>query len=307
MDELQHGESFFQLLGFLARVKAEDVLFGVDAQRLQDLLAGVAARLGHLRAVRRLHLNGADLEQHGDREVNARRNDAEQQGKGGQTADDPAPPDGRAGQLPLLFALPAAGAAEVGLRGAHPPAGAVFHASGGSVRRAGAAIPIPAAGTVLGAPGAVRAVLPGRAGHLPSLPGELDAVICPAGLLIAHTAVCKINGLLLVALRAAPALRGGTAGVLRLVIHPAAGSVGTAAAAGCISLRRAALVPVWTLTPAVLCHGASPPFRLILSQVVSRCNYGVLTSLSRASAMRSRLSSTESFRAFWPISASLPG
>lgn len=113
------GKTWFQRGGLGRGVKAEDVLFEVDAQRLNDLLAGIAPRLAH-HTVRRPHLNGADLEQHGHGEVDARRNDAEQHGQRGQPPDDAAAAQHLPGELPLLFALPAGGVPQVRLGGAEP-------------------------------------------------------------------------------------------------------------------------------------------------------------------------------------------
>ena len=191
MDELQQGEDFFQLLRFLRRVKAEDVLLRMDAQRLQDLLAGVAARFADLGAVGCLHLNGADLEQHGHGEIHARRNDAQQQGKGRQAAEDAAAADGRPGKPAAFFALPAAGAAEVCFGRPQPLRGAILVL----VMAGAAARVLPALGPLVIV--TIRIAALGL--------GELDAVVRAAGRLrvMAHLPSRQIQRGLLIPLGAA--------------------------------------------------------------------------------------------------------
>ena len=181
-DILQHGEHFFQRGGLAAGVKTEDILFQMDIQRLQDLVAGIAAGLLH-HTVRCLHLNGADLEQHRHGEVDPRADDTEQHDKGREPPHEPAPPDGGPGQLPLFPALPPDGVTPsvLPLHRPHPLAAAAL-----GVLRAALGVPVLAAGRAavpLIAPGgAPLAVLP-AAGALcaalaaPPAGGKGDAVI----------------------------------------------------------------------------------------------------------------------------------
>ena len=220
LDGAQQREVLLQHSGLFAGFKAEDVLFQLHAHPLQNAVCGIARDLGHLLAVRGLHLNGADAEQHGHGQVDARANDAQQHGKGGQAAQYPAAAQGGAGHL-ALFAL-------------FPPGRALLR---GSLRRAQTLVlaacrllpvrvvlrvrvvlvfpvALPAAGIVCRAAlfaaglrvfrsAARRAAAGGVLGGIAPLPlrrtaglglglgWELDAVICPGG---AHAAVGAAGG-----------------------------------------------------------------------------------------------------------------
>ena len=213
LDGAQQWEILLQHSGLFAGFKAEDVLFQLHAHLLQNAVCGVARDLGHLLAVRGLHLNGVDAEQHGHGQVDARANDAQQHSKGGQAAQHPAAAQGGAGHL-ALFAL-------------FPPDRALLR---GALRRAQALtvvrrvlpvcilvilvfpVVLPAAGIVCRAAllaarlrvfgsAARRAAARGVLGGIAPLPlrraaglglgGKLDAVICPGG---AHAAVGAAGG-----------------------------------------------------------------------------------------------------------------
>ena len=90
LDGAQQREVLLQHRGLFAGFKAEDVLFQLHAHPLQNAVCGVARDFGHLLAVRGLYLNGIDAEQHGHGQVDARANNAQQHGKGGQAAQHPA-------------------------------------------------------------------------------------------------------------------------------------------------------------------------------------------------------------------------
>ena len=213
LDGAQQREILLQHSGLFAGLKAENVLFQLHAHPLQNAVCGIARDLGHLLAVRGLHLNGIDAEQHGHGQVDACTNDAQQHGKGGQAAQHPAATQGSAGHLALF---------------AHfPPGRALLR---GCLRRAQALtvvrrvlpvcilvilvfpVVLPAAGIVCRAvlltarlrvfgSAARRAAARGVLGGIAPLPlrraaglglgGELDAVICPGG---AHTAVGAAGG-----------------------------------------------------------------------------------------------------------------
>ena len=209
LDGAQQREVLLQHRGLFAGLKAEDVFLQLHAHPLQNAVCGVASDFGHLLAVRGLHLNGVDAEQHGHGQVDARANDAQQHGKGGQAAQYPAAPQCGAGHLALFAHFPPGRAL---LRGALAacrvlPVRAVLR-----VLVFPAAL--PAAGIVCRAAlfatglrvfwsAARRAVTGGILGGIAPLPlrraaglglglgGELDAVICPGG---AHTAVGAAGG-----------------------------------------------------------------------------------------------------------------
>ena len=220
LDGAQQREVLLQHSGLFAGLKAEDVLLQLHAHPLQNAVCGIARDLGHLLAVRGLHLNGIDAEQHGHGQVDARANDAQQHGKGGQAAQYPAAAQGGAGHLALFALFPTGRALLRGsLRRAQtlvlaacrllpvrvvlrvrvvlvvpvvlPAAGIVCRAAlfaaglcvfGSAARRA-------AAGGVLG--GIAPLPLRRTAGLGLGLGWELDAVIRPGG---AHTAVGAAGG-----------------------------------------------------------------------------------------------------------------
>ena len=85
-DILQHaGTTFSSAAALLPGSKLKMFSSSMDTQRLQDLVAGITAGLLH-HTVRRLHLNGADLEQHRHGEVDSRADDAEQHAQGPSAA-----------------------------------------------------------------------------------------------------------------------------------------------------------------------------------------------------------------------------
>ena len=214
LDGAQQWEILLQHSGLFAGFKAEDVLFQLHAHLLQNAVCGVARDLSHLLAVRGLHLNGVDTEQHGHGQVDACANDAQQHGKGGQAAQYPAAAQGSAGHLALFAHFPPG---RVLLRGALrraqaltvarrvlpvrvvlrvlvfpavlPAAGIVCRAAllAAGLRVFGSAARRTAARGVLGG----IAPLPLRRAAGLGLGGELDAVICPGG---AHTAVGAAGG-----------------------------------------------------------------------------------------------------------------
>ena len=218
LDGAQQREILLQHSGLFAGLKAENVLFQLHAHPLQNAVCGVARDLGHLLAVRGLHLNGADAEQHGHGQVDACANDAQQHGKGGQAAQYPTAAQGGAGHL-ALFALFPTGRAllrgslrraqtlvlaacrllpvRVVLRvrvvlvfpAALPAAGIVCRAAllAARLRVFGSAARRAAARGVLSG----IASLPLRRAAGLGLGGELDAVIRPGG---AHTAVGAAGG-----------------------------------------------------------------------------------------------------------------
>ena len=209
LDGAQQREVLLQHSGLFAGLKAEDVLLQLHAHPLQNAVCGIARDLGHLLAVRGLHLNGIDAEQHGHGQVDARANDAQQHGKGGQAAQHPAAAQGSTGHLALFALFPPGRALLRGaLRRAQALAAAcrmlpvrvilrvlVFPAAlpaAGIVCRAAllaARFRVfgSAAGGVLGG----IAPLPLRQAAGLGLGGELDAVICPGG---AHVAVGAAGG-----------------------------------------------------------------------------------------------------------------
>ena len=85
---------------------SENVLFGLHTQCLQDLAAGIAAHLLHHGVVRRLHLNGTDLKQHGHGQVNTGGDHGQQGHKGHQPPQHPPPFQRGAGQAALLAFFP---------------------------------------------------------------------------------------------------------------------------------------------------------------------------------------------------------
>ena len=205
LDGAQQREVLLQHRGLFAGLKAEDVLFQLHAHLLQNAVCGVARDFGHLLAVRGLHLNGVDAEQHGHGQVDARANDAQQHGKGSQTAQHPAAAQCGAGHLALFAHFPPGRAL---LRGALaacrvlpvravlrvlvfpaalPATGIVCRAAllAAGLRVFGSAARRAVTGVVLGGIAPLR-----RAAGL-GLGGELDAVICPGG---AHTAVGAAGG-----------------------------------------------------------------------------------------------------------------
>ena len=207
LDGAQQREVLLQHSGLFAGFKAEDVFLQLHAHPLQNAVCGVASDFGHLLAVRGLHLNGVDAEQHGHGQVDARANDAQQHGKGGQAAQYPAAPQCGAGHLALFAHFPPGRAL---LRGALaacrvlpvravlrvlvfpaalPAAGIVCRAAlfAAGLRVFGSAARRAAARGVLGG----IAPLPLRRAAGLGLGGELDAVICPGG---AHTAVGAAGG-----------------------------------------------------------------------------------------------------------------
>ena len=105
-DGFQQRELLFQFRFLGGGVKAENVLFGLHTQCLQDLAAGIAAHLLHHGAVRRLHLNGADLKQHGHGQVNTGGDHGQQGHKGHQPPQHPPPFQRGAGQAALLAFFP---------------------------------------------------------------------------------------------------------------------------------------------------------------------------------------------------------
>ena len=215
LDGAQQWEILLQHSGLFAGFKAEDVLLQLHAHLLQNAVCGIARDLGHLLAVRGLHLNGIDAEQHGHGQVDACANDAQQHGKGGQTAQHPAATQGSAGHLALFAHFPPGRAL---LRGALRRAQALALAAcrvlpvRAVLRVLVFPVVLPAAGIVCRAAllaarlrvfgsAARRAAARGVLGGIAPLPlrraaglglgGELDAVICPGG---AHAAVGAAGG-----------------------------------------------------------------------------------------------------------------
>ena len=215
LDGAQQWEVLLQHSGLFAGLKAEDVLLQLHAHLLQNAVCGIARDLGHLLAVRGLHLNGIDAEQHGHGQVDACANDAQQHGKGGQTAQHPAATQGSAGHLALFAHFPPGRALlRDALRRAQTLAlaacrvlpvrmvlrvlvfPAVLPATGIVCRAALLAARLRVFGSAARR-AAARGVLSGiaslplrRAAGL-GLGGELDAVIRPGG---AHTAVGAAGG-----------------------------------------------------------------------------------------------------------------
>ena len=105
-DGFQQRELPFQRSLLFSGIKAEDVFFQLHTQRLQNLAAGITRCFLHHGAVLGLHLDGADLEQHGHGQVNARRNDGQQRDHRHQTPEHPAALDGSPGHLALFALLP---------------------------------------------------------------------------------------------------------------------------------------------------------------------------------------------------------
>ena len=215
LDGAQQWKILLQHSGLFAGFKAEDVLLQLHAHLLQNAVCGIASDLGHLLAVRGLHLNGIDAEQHGHGQVDTRTNDAQQHGKGGQAAQHPAAAQGSAGHLALFALLPPGRAL---LRGALRRAQALILAGCRVLpvrmvlRVLVFPVVLPAAGIVCRAAllaarlrvfgsAARRAAARGVLGGIAPLPlrraaglglsGELDAVICPGG---AHAAVGAAGG-----------------------------------------------------------------------------------------------------------------
>ena len=96
----------FQRRLLFAGVKAEDIFLRRYTQRLNDLAAGIAARLLHHGAILRLPLNGADLEQHGHGQVNTGGDHGQQGHKSHQTPHHPPPFQRGAGQAAFLAFFP---------------------------------------------------------------------------------------------------------------------------------------------------------------------------------------------------------
>ena len=96
----------FQRRFLFAGVKAEDIFLRRYTQRLNDLAAGIAARLLHHGAVLRLHLNGANLEQHGHGQVDTGGDHGQQGHKSHQTPHHPPPFQRGAGQAAFLAFFP---------------------------------------------------------------------------------------------------------------------------------------------------------------------------------------------------------
>ena len=209
LDGAQQREVLLQHSGLFAGLKAEDVLFQLHAHPLQNAVCGIARDLGHLLAVRGLHLNGIDAEQHGHGQVDTRTNDTQQHGKGGQAAQHPAAAQGSTGHLALFALFPPGRALLRGaLRRAQgltaacrvlpvrvilrvlvfpavlPAAGIVCRAA---LLAAGFRVFRAAAGGVLGGIAPLRRA----AGLGLGLGWELDAVVCPGG---AHAAVGAAGG-----------------------------------------------------------------------------------------------------------------
>ena len=266
-DVLQHGEDLFQRGGFGSGVKAEDVLFFLDTQRLQDLLAGVAARFAH-HAVRRPHLNGVDLEQHGDRQIDACRDDAEQHGQRGQALDGSAASEGLAGHLPFLFSFPAGGVPQVRLRRAEPLAAG--RAPGVRILRPGLPIAGPLAlrrarsPLVLArrigcpVPGGVL-LLDGAASG-----GELDAVVRVAAGAGIPRRIAAGPGRIGVIVRVGHRVSAGRRGAGIPHIAPVRRAAGPGVPR--LIVDRAAL-PIFLPVLGSVCHWAAPPFLWISRSV----------------------------------------
>ena len=266
-DVLQHGEDLFQRSGFGSGVKAEDVLFFLDAQRLQDLLAGVAARFAH-HALRRPHLNGVDLEQHGDRQIDACRDDAEQHGQRGQALDGSAASEGLAGHLPFLFSFPAGRVPQVRLRRAEPLAAG--RAPG--VRILGPGLPIAGPLALRGArsplvlarrigcpvPGGIL-LLDGAASG-----GKLDAVVRVAAGAGIPRRIAAGPGRIGVIVRVGHRVSAGRRGAWITHIAPVCRAAGPGVPR--LIVDRAAL-PIFLPVLGSVCHWAAPPFLWISRSV----------------------------------------